>query len=154
MRMTSHHGAILWGGIVILLWWVAVRSSVAEPPRVLVPDHVASYNSTDALLKEILLELRELRRDLQGALAGGQIKTSGESVITARCAKCHQEGVAGNTSGINLVLRDGTIPQFSALEVRIVMEQVRSGKMPKGSTLTEAERKAIEVYLTTKRGNK
>lgn len=122
----------------------------ATPPRVLVPQYTATFSPTDQLLKELLDEMRGLRSDLRAALTQGQVKTDAVAVFNSRCARCHQDGVAADRgNGVVLVERDGSVPPFSILEKRHVIEQIKTGKMPKvGGPLAPNELKAIEDYLS------
>lgn len=151
-----------WGvlGLVLLAaalpWWLPLALAAGgggadpSPTKVLTPAYQASFSPTDQLLKEILDEMRGLRSDLRVALVGGQVKTDAVAVLNQRCARCHQDGkAAGLGDGVILVERDGSVPPFSILEKRRILEQVRTGKMPKtGGPLAPNEKKAVEEFLS------
>lgn len=129
----------------------AVLGTAPPQGKILEPDHVAAYNQTEQILIEIRDDLRGLRQDLRGALAKGEIRSDGAAVLRNRCATCHQDGAASKgAKTIVLVDREDGVPGFSALEKKHILEQIRANKMPpNGPPLSEGEKKAVDVYLSS-----
>lgn len=129
------------------------QAIVVTPAAVTVPLYGAVYTQqptqalSDDVLREILAELRSLREEVAAMREGRQPLTMPANVapvLNAKCASCHGLKVA-EQKGAGLVLTDdkGQPWRLSGPEKRAVREQVTSGKMPKGGTLTAAEKAAI-----------
>lgn len=159
---------ILFGGLLIFL--ISTLSAMAggvcvtaqhhaqavvlTPAAVTIPLYGAVYQPqqqtqalSDDVLREILLEIRSLREEVAAMREGRQPLTMPANVgpvLSARCASCHGLKVA-EAKGAGLVLVDdkGQPWRLSGPEKRAVKQQVETGKMPKGGSLTAAEKAAI-----------
>lgn len=129
---------------VLLLVLVAAAWLAADAP--VVPKHEAAYSTAEALLRDILVELRGLRADVQ-AVAGVKGGATGDrvGVLRLRCASCHGADVAEEKgAGFVLLEKDGKPAELSVAEQRRVKREVERGRMPPApATLTEAEKKLL-----------
>lgn len=144
--------------LVVLAGALAVtagRLVVANPPaRQPQPAYQPGFNPTDALLVELISEVKGLRADLRGALDTGKVRTDAVAVIRNRCARCHGEDVSeARGSGITWV-QGGEVVALSLFEARAIEKAVRAGTMPPGAPLAANERRAILEYVTKRGGKK
>jgi hypothetical protein len=70
----------------------------------------------------------------------GQAASTGETVFRNSCLVCH----SGSSGPPNLTLLNGTTAQKS-------IAQIQSGAMPKGKSLTPAEKESLITFLQSKR---
>lgn len=142
-----------WQRVSALLAVLLVAALVSRPKAD--PAPIQGYGpgaSVEALLlKEIRDDIRGMRQDMRvvfGSGGGGQGVglTVGDhrAIIKARCASCHAEDVA-EEKGKSLALTDaaGLTYEYSALEARLIADQVNKGKMPPGGGLSESEKKVL-----------
>lgn len=130
------------------------QAVVLTPAAITVPLYGAVFSPqqqtqplTDDVLREILAELKALREEVSAMREGRQPLTMPANVgpvLNARCASCHGLKVA-ESKGAGLVLTDdkGQPWRLSGPEKRAVKQQVETGKMPKGGSLTASEKAAI-----------
>lgn len=130
------------------------QAVVLTPAAVVVPLYGAVYAPqqqtqalSDDVLREILLELRNLREEVSAIRENRlplTMPASAGPVLNGKCAACHGLKVA-EAKGAGLVLVDdkGQPWRLSGPEKRAVREQVQTGKMPKGGSLTQQEKAAI-----------
>ena len=111
------------------------------------PSYGGSYQQSDDLLRRILEKLEQI----DAKLGEQQVRNlTAESVITARCASCHNP--AKPSGKLTLVDGGGKLRLLSAEERRWVKTLVETSddkiRMPKGKPpLAEAERKALLDWL-------
>jgi len=138
---------------------LACGVGTATPPgypyrqqEALVPAYGPTYSASDDLLKQILDEVKGLRKDVQGLKAGQQPTQDGAlGVVATRCLSCHQDGKAQDKGGgFVMVEKDGSLAEMSLAEKRRVVRLVGKGDMPPGGKLPEAEVKALTDYFTPK----
>ena len=129
------------------------QSVVLTPAAIQVPLYGAVFQPqqaqplTDDVLREILAEMKALREEIAAMREGRQPLTMPANVgpiLNARCAACHELKVA-EAKGAGFVMTDdkGQPWRLSGPEKRAVREQVTSGKMPRGGSLTPAEKAVI-----------
>lgn len=129
------------------------QAILAPPVSVVVPLYAAQYAPqptqpvSDDVLREILAELRALREAVEANRPPGALPLRAADIgpiLAAKCGACHGAKVA-ETKGAGMVLTDekGAAWKLSGPEKRAVKEQVSSGKMPRGGTLTANEKAAI-----------
>jgi len=134
--------------LLILLAFVVVLPVHGTSTPALVPAYSASYSQTDDLLKQIVVELRFLRQDVQALRIGGlppNVPITAQAAIANKCVQCHGALVA-DEKGASFVLveKDGKSAELSITEKRRVVREVEQGRMPKPPiTLTPEERTAI-----------
>lgn len=117
------------------------------------PAYGPTYNSNDDYLKQILEELKGLRRDVQSLKAGQQPSTQdgATSILATRCLSCHQDGKAQEKGGnFVLVEKDGTLAELSLAEKRRIIRMVQKGEMPPTGKLPDSEVKSLTEFFTPK----
>ena len=131
-------------GVLFLAAWASATDS-----RSVVPTYSAHYTE-DAVLREILLELRAIRAELKALRPSTTPAPTLGGILKARCASCHGQSVAaGKGDGLVLVESDGNIPDFNRAERRLILRLVATGEMPKkGPPLSEPEKRALTEHLT------
>ena len=128
---------------------VLVTNTVAAPTQIFVPAYQVSYSAQEDLLKQILIELKGLRQDIQGLTPNTAPASNGASLLGSRCAGCHQDGVAETKGGgFVIVEKNGTLAELSLAEKRRMVRLVTQGKMPPTGALSVAEQKAISGFLS------
>ena len=120
------------------------RRFVEKSTLLAVPQYSAGYSGapigaySDPVSKEILQEVKALRRDLEDfRVAMGQpprLEMRAETavgIVKAKCAACHGEAVA-TKAGKGLVLLDkaGRIPDLDGVKVGKVIMRTHGGTMP------------------------
>lgn len=134
--------------LFVLLTAIGAHGS---PPKVqtsahgdyLVPVAGPQFSPSDDLLKQILEELRGLRKDVQTLRLN---QSPGELTVAALapkyCMKCHKIDVA-ETDGGNFVMFDekGELVPFSVNESRKISKKVETNAMPPGKKLAEEEKR-------------
>lgn len=117
--------------------------------KALVPAYGAAYSASDDLLKQILEEIKGLRKDVQGLRLGAA--GSGNTLADAvgrHCVQCHAAQVADDKGGgFVLVEKSSTLADLSLAEKRRVARLVEQGKMPPAGqpVLTDDEKKVFQA---------
>lgn len=118
---------------------VAPQPQVAPPPQQVMSREPLEDDALDAIRKDIAA----IRAELASFRRTDPISTPA-GLLQHRCAACHGSEVA-QTKGAGFVLleKDGSLAPLSLQEKRRVVREVVAGRMPKGGTLTEAEKKVL-----------
>jgi mono/diheme cytochrome c family protein len=125
-------------------WWLVPALSRAQ--QVVVPAYQAGYSSQDDLLKQILIELQAMRREMRTGGKGGA--PEGAALIGQRCASCHQDGKAEERGdGFVLVEADGKLADLSISDRRKIRRKLEKHAMPPGGGLPEAENAAVLAFV-------
>lgn len=149
--------------VIALFVLLATGLGTATPPRqvyvqpqqyqnsaALLPAYGPSFSSSDDLLKQILEEVRGLRKDVQGLKGGtpGQQQDGALGVVGTRCLSCHQDGKAQDKGGgFVLVEKDSSLAELSLAEKRRVVRLVQKGDMPPSGKLPDAEVKLLTEFF-------
>ena len=148
-----------WWTVLLLFVLLAGIGLHASPPvkhDAYVPAYGPQYSQNDDYLKQILEELKGLRKDVQGLKQQQANPQEGATgVIAARCLGCHQDGKAQDKGGaFVLVEKDGTMSELSLAEKRRIVRMVGKGEMPPGGKLADTEIKVLSDYFTPKEEQK
>lgn len=140
--------------IVCLLGAGALATSPQYNPPTYTPAYQTGYNATEDLLKQVVVELRLLRQDVQTLRVAGNVPQAGltlQGVITIKCAACHRDGVAQDKGdGFVLLEKDGSLADFSLGDKRRIVRMVDKGLMPKPPATLSPEEKAVFQTLLPK----
>lgn len=125
---------------------------VYSPSNDVVPAYGPTYSSSDDLLKQILEEVKGLRKDVQSLKQGaGQQQDGALAVIATRCLACHQDGKAQDKGGdFVLVEKDGALAELSVAEKRRIVRLTQQGKMPPTGKIADAEVKQLTEFFEQK----
>ena len=132
------------GGMLAVSAFADNHRFVERQTLLAVPQYSAGYSGapigaySDPLSKEILQEVKALRRDLEDfRVAMGQpprLELRAEAavgIVKAKCASCHGEAVAAKTGkGLVLLDRGGRIPDLDGAKVGKVILRTHGGTMP------------------------
>lgn len=140
--------------LILTLLIVLTAGAFSSSADLYVPARLAgpSYPD-DGILKEILAEVKALRRELavirreqQAVRAPDNLK----QLIASRCASCHGEQVADSKgAGFLMLQKNGDVPPFSLAEKKRIIRLVERGEMPKdGQPFSEAEKDALKKFLS------
>lgn len=114
------------------------------------PQQLQQQSQTDA----VALAIEKLALAVE-RIGGGQPQTlqsqqmpSHVQVMTARCASCHDKGVAKSKGGDFTLLDGGKEVQLTGKQIVRVLAKTHDGTMPKtGPKLNDAEKKAISQWI-------
>ena len=121
---------------------------VATPviQQIVLPTYSVSFDPASAA---IIAELQAIREELRQARTGQAVAAPTLLSLTQNhCASCHGKG-ADSKGGYVMVDDKGLVP-FSLPERRRMAELIRTGAMPPGKPMLEADKKAFLDLLEQK----
>jgi hypothetical protein len=120
------------------------------------PSYSVGYNGSEELagiVKALIEDNKAMRQDLIQAIKAGpgvapgtllplKARPPGLEIMAAKCATCHDESTAKAKGGGHLLFRGGEfIDQGDNLSRAV--EEMDSGRMPRGGKLSDAEKYAV-----------
>jgi mono/diheme cytochrome c family protein len=81
----------------------------------------------------------------------GQVLHDGVKILTASCSKCH-DGTIAKTKGGGVVLTEGgVLVALTDSQMLAIVREIYSGRMPKGSKLTDADVGTVIEWVDTRK---
>ena len=120
---------------------------VATPviQQIVLPTYSVSFDPASAA---IIAELQAIREELRQARTGQAVAAPTLlSLVTNNCASCHDASSAAAKGGTFVMTEKNQLVPFSLPERRRLAEVVRSGAMPKGKPMLEADKAAFLKLL-------
>jgi len=105
---------------------------------------LTAAEAATAALRGKLLQIAGPTR--QGPQQTPQVATSGSELVRKKCGGCHQPGGKGGDS-LALIDENGAWVEGLMGERAALVDSILSGKMPKQSTLTEDELRAMLAWF-------
>lgn len=133
------------------LWLLFSSRGRADPQQQVQQAYGPGYDAHLDYLKQAVSELRAIRAMMEVQQPGSAAKRAGaESIIVARCARCHQESVAEEKGdGFVLVLSSGKLAALSSGDRKHMRRKLTAGAMPPGAPLPTTEKKTVLDHLET-----
>ncbi len=127
----------------LVIFWITYHNVKAQY-QTPVYKQQATYSTTDDLLNKILDKVTSIDGTLKNGKVGSKLELA--NVMTNKCFSCHSA-----QTKIPLFDSNNKLLAFSVIEQRSIVEAVKSGRMPKNSTLTQEEK---NVFSSLEEGSK
>ncbi len=127
----------------LVIFWITYHNVMAQY-QVPVYKQQATYSTTDDLLNKILDKVTSIDNSLKNGRVGSKLDLA--NVMTNKCFSCHSA-----QTKIPLFDANKKLLTFSVIEQKAILEAVKSGRMPKDSTLTQEEK---NVFSSLEEGSK